>query len=168
MIHFSPMSECEYKAYLDYFLEDYAQEIASNYDRSVDDARLQAETEIARSLPDGPQTQGQILLTILDNAPQPDLIGPVLIGPDLIGYVWYRPDEASRSVFIYDFYIVPDHRGKGQGKAALHALETDLASQGYGEIRLRVAADNPRAQHVYQTGGFRVTGINMAKRISKS
>jgi len=156
MIHFSTMSEREYAAYLDYFLNDYAQEIASNYDRSPHDARRQAETEIAQNLPDGPQTKGQILLTILDNAPQ----------PDLIGYVWYRPDDKIRSVFIYDFYILPDHRGKGQGKAALQALETELAHQGYGEIRLRVAADNPRAQHVYQTGGFRVTGINMAKRIN--
>lgn len=158
MIYFNTMSNSEYAAYLDYFLPDYAQEITSNYGRSDDEARLQAQAEIAHSLPDGPQTEGQKLCTIVESEPQ----------TTRIGYVWYRPDAKTKSVFIYDFCILPDHRGEGLGKTALRALEIELAHQGFGEIRLRVAADNPRAQHVYQTGGFRVTGMNMAKRIDSS
>ncbi|HBF31694.1 MAG TPA: GNAT family N-acetyltransferase [Rhizobium sp.] len=150
------MSNSDYAAFLDYFLPDYAQEIASNYARSDDEARRQAQAEIAHSLPDGPQTEGHRLCTIVESAPQ----------PTCIGYIWYRPDAKTKSVFIYDFCILPDHRGNGRGKAALQALEIELAHQGYGEIRLRVAADNPRAQHIYQAGGFRVTGMNMAKRIN--
>lgn len=155
MISFNTMSNSEYEAYLDYFLPDYAQEIIRNYGRSDDEARLQAQAEIAHGLPDGPHTEGQKLCTIVESEPH----------PTRIGYVWYRPDAKTQSVFIYDFCILPDHRGEGLGKAALRALEIELAQQDYREIRLRVATDNLRAQHVYQAGGFRVTGINMAKRI---
>lgn len=157
MIQFHTMSADEYVAYLDYFLPDYAQEIASNYCRSAHDALLQAKMEIATSLPNGPQTQGHALQTITESD-----------ATKLIGYVWYRTDEKTRSVFILDFCILPDHRGKGAGKAAMRALEAHLAAQDYHEIRLRVAADNPRAQHVYQASGFRVTGFNMAKQIQSS
>jgi ribosomal protein S18 acetylase RimI-like enzyme len=157
MIDFSTMTEEQYSAFLAYFIPDYAEEIASNYARSINDALKQAETEIAHSLPDGPQTKGHSLRNIIDSNLQV-----------VIGYVWYRPDEATRSVFIFDFSILPEHRAKGQGKAALRALETMLAAEGYSEIKLRVAADNPRAQHVYQAGGFRITGINMAKQIQSS
>jgi ribosomal protein S18 acetylase RimI-like enzyme len=154
MIHFSAMSDAQYTTYLAYFIPEYAEDIASNYPRSIDEALAQAKAEMARHLPDDQKTEGQILRNILTRD-----------GQELIGYVWYCPNETARSVFIYDFYILPDHRAKGHGKAALQALEIMLAAEGYREIRLRVAADNPRAQHVYQTGGFRITGHNMAKSI---
>lgn len=157
MIDFNTMTEEQYSAFLAYFIPDYAEEIASNYARSMNDALKQAETEIAHSLADGPRTKGHSLCNIIDSDLQA-----------VIGYVWYRPDEVSRSVFIYDFSILPAHRAKGQGKAALLALENMLAKEGYREIKLRVAADNGRAQHVYQAGGFRITGINMAKQIRNS
>lgn len=154
MITFTPMSDAQYAEYLDYFIPDYADEIAANYGRSNEDALLQAKTEMAHHLPEGPRTEGQRLHTMIDSDLQ-----------IAIGYVWYRPDETSRSVFIYDFSILPHFRANGRGKAALRALEMMLAEDGYHEIKLRVAADNARAQHVYQAGGFRVTGINMAKAI---
>lgn len=148
------MTDEQYQAYLAYFIPDYAGEIASNYARSFEDALMQAKAEMAHHLPDGAKTEGQRLHTMIDS----ELQMP-------IGYVWYRPDEESRSVFIYDFCVLPDYRANGRGKAALRALEMMLAKDGYREIKLRVAADNARAQHVYQGGGFRITGINMAKAI---
>jgi ribosomal protein S18 acetylase RimI-like enzyme len=154
MIHFSTMSDAQYSTYLTYLIPHYAEDIASNYGRSYEDALAQAKAEAERHLPDGRKTEGHTLRNIINGTLH-----------TLIGYVWYRPDEATGSVFIYDFFILPEHRDKGQGKAALQALEMVLAADGYREIKLRVAADNPRAQHVYQTGGFRATGINMAKKI---
>lgn len=43
------------------------------------------------------------------------------------------------------------------------ALEKRLLEQGFTQIRLRVAADNPSARQLYDTAGFQVTGINMNK-----
>lgn len=155
MITFRPMLQGEFPAYLAYFIPDYAAEIAANYRVAEADARVQAEREIAQDLPEGPQTAGQDLFCILDGTGK----------GDLIGYVWYRTDRDRRSVFICDFCILPDHRGQGRGREALGTFESLMGRQGYREIRLRVAADNARAQHVYAVGGFRVTGVNMSKHI---
>ncbi|HGG64167.1 MAG TPA: GNAT family N-acetyltransferase, partial [Rhodobacteraceae bacterium] len=63
------------------------------------------------------------------------------------------------------FHILPPFQGKGLGKAALKALEALLLKQGITQIGLRVAADNSRAQGLYRAVGFRVTGVNMIRRI---
>jgi ribosomal protein S18 acetylase RimI-like enzyme len=150
------MLQTEFCSYLDYFIPDYAAEIEANYAMSAPDARIRAEREIASDLPAGPQTAGEDLLCILSAT-----------GPDeLLGYLWYRSDKTRRSAFICDFCILPAQQGNGRGRDALLAFEAMLHAQGYDEIKLRVAADNARAQHTYAAGGFRVTGLNMAKRIA--
>jgi ribosomal protein S18 acetylase RimI-like enzyme len=149
------MLQPEFSAYLDCLVPDYAAEIAANYAMSASDARLRAEQEITRDLAAGTQTAGQNLLCILNGTDR----------NDVIGYLWYRSDESQRSVFICDFSILPACQGKGSGREALSAFEAMIHGQGYDEIKLRVAADNARAQHIYEVGGFRVTGLNMSKRI---
>ncbi|WP_300002610.1 GNAT family N-acetyltransferase [uncultured Cedecea sp.] len=157
MITFRPMREDEYPAYLTYFIADYAQEITSNYRLSLDDSRLRAKQEIAEDLPDGVHTPGQVLLCLTVSPGQKE---------QHVGYLWYKPDTAMRTVFIYDFHIFNDYQGQGLGKKALQALEKNLREQNFQQIRLRVAGDNSRAQHVYEKSGFGVTGINMSKTIT--
>lgn len=157
MIVLRPMRDGEYAAYLDYFIPDYAVEIASNYGLSADQSLAQAKREIADDLPDGVHTSGQSLLCLVEPAADPEAV---------IGYLWYKPDAAMRAVFINDFHILPAYQGKGLGKQALAVLENELKRQGFAEIRLRVAEDNSRARHVYEGTGFRVTGINMSKSLA--
>jgi ribosomal protein S18 acetylase RimI-like enzyme len=152
-----PMRDGEYPAYLDYFIPDYASEIASNYGLSADDSLAQAKREIAADLPDGVHTSGQHLLCLVEPAGDAE---------EVIGYLWYKQDPAMRAAFINDFHILPAYQGKGLGKQALAVLENDLKRQGFEEIRLRVAEDNKRARHVYEVIGFRVTGINMSKSLA--
>ena len=83
----------------------------------------------------------------------------------VVGYLWYRPDLATRSAFIKDFHIFAPHQGKGFGKQVLNALEAELVRAGFDQIKLRVAQDNKRAMHLYEVTGFRVTGVNMSKTI---
>ena len=151
MIHLRDMQPQEFAGYAEYFLKDYAIEIASNYGLAATAAQARAERELAADLGQGTATPGQALLCIVDDQDA------------LLGYAWCRPDADSSSVFVLDFHILPAHQGKGLGKQALALLEAHFARAGFSEIRLRVAADNARARHVYDVGGFRVTGINMAK-----
>ncbi|WP_244564439.1 GNAT family N-acetyltransferase [Rhizobium sullae] len=151
-----PMRESEYPAYLDYFITDYATEISANYGLSRHEAVAQANREIANDLPLGVNTPGEVMLCVIDQASEIEFV---------VGYLWYRPDPAKRFVFIKDFYIFAEHQGKGFGKRALNTLEANLSQTGFEQIRLRVAEDNKRAKHVYETAGFRVTGINMSKSI---
>ncbi|MBA8903456.1 GNAT family N-acetyltransferase [Phyllobacterium sp. P30BS-XVII] len=159
MIRFRPMLKTEFEAYyLGYFIPDYAAEISSNYGLSSDEAIAQAKREIAEDLPNGPETEGQTLVCILD----------VQDGDEqVVGYLWFRADPVSSSAFINDIYIFPHFQNKGYGKATLNALQDVLDEMGIQHLRLRVAADNERAKHVYESTGFRLTGFNMTKRIGK-
>ncbi|MBY5562483.1 GNAT family N-acetyltransferase [Rhizobium leguminosarum] len=156
MISFRPMRDSEYPAYLDYFITDYATEISANYGLSGPQALARAKQEIANDLPHGINTPGEVMFCVVNQTPEAESV---------VGYLWYRPDLASRSAFIKDFYIFAAHQGKGFGKQALYVLETELARTGFEQIRLRVAEDNKRAKHVYEGIGFRVTGVNMSKTI---
>lgn len=154
MMSLRPMRADEFAAYLDYFIPDYAAEIAATYRLSENEAREQARREIGVSLPDGVNSAGHVLLCLVDSAKHPD---------NALGYLWYKADAAMHEAFIYDFYIHPDHQGQGLGKQALQLLEQALKARGFAQIKLRVAGDNERAHHLYEVSGFQVTGINMSK-----
>ncbi|SLM63606.1 hypothetical protein DAQ1742_02748 [Dickeya aquatica] len=70
------------------------------------------------------------------------------------------------SVFICDFHIFNACQGMGLGKQTLCAFEEHLRKKGFKEIRLRVAGDNTRARHIYESNGFGITGVNMSKAIT--
>ena len=156
MILLRPMRDSEYAAYLDYFIPDYAAEVASTYGLSADDALARVKREIAADLPDGVHTSGHRLLC---------LVLPTGAAEEVIGYLWYKPDAEKRSAFINDFEILPPHRGKGLGKQAMAILASALQDEGFEQIKLRVAEDNQRARHVYEATGFQVTGVNMSKSL---
>lgn len=151
------MKPHEFADYVAYFVPDYAAEISSNYDVDIETARARASREVEESLGQGVETAGQVLLSLVAEDVQ---------GDTPVGYLWCKPDEASRTVFISDFCVLPPFRGRGYGKAALAALETMFAETEYDEIRLRVAADNKGAERLYLSVGYRPTGINMRKAIA--
>ncbi|CAH6050080.1 putative N-acetyltransferase YycN, partial [Citrobacter koseri] len=157
VISFRMMTKDEYPAYLEYFVNDYAYEIESNYGASLRDSLARAKQEISEMLPDGVNTHGQVLMCIVAQSDKAN---------NHVGYLWYKPDSTKRTVFIYDFHIFNSSQGLGLGKQSLRAFEEYLQAKGFKEIRLRVAGDNARARHVYETSGFRVTGINMSKSIT--
>ncbi|MDQ7248207.1 GNAT family N-acetyltransferase [Dongia sedimenti] len=156
MLQLRPMQAGEYAAYLEYFVPDYAAEVAASYGLSADDALARVKREIAADLPEGVHTDGHRLLCLVD---------PAGGAEEVIGYLWVKPDAAKRSVFINDFEILPPHRGKGLGKQAMALLASELKREGFEQIKLRVAPDNARARRVYEATGFQVTGINMSKSL---
>lgn len=145
----------EFDGYRAYFIPDYAAEISSNYGLSLKEALAKASLEIQEDLPQGPETPEHRLLCIAK-------------GVEVIGYLWYKPDHKTRSAFVYDFAILPAHQNKGHGARALGQFEAMLAKDGFEQIKLRVAADNERAQNLYLKDGFRATGINMIRDIGVS
>ncbi|WP_198138792.1 GNAT family N-acetyltransferase [Erwinia typographi] len=154
MIDFKAMTADQFSAFVQYLIPDYAEEISSSYRLPPDEALAQAQREIEASFPAGEKTAGQVLLSIFhcDSEQQHHA-----------GYLWYRPDSLSKSAFIYDFTIFPQYQGKGLGSESMKALEKILREQGVTQIKLRVAAGNDRAKHVYESNGYRVNGFNMNK-----
>lgn len=154
MVTFRVPTSREFSAFVDYFIPDYAAEIASNYRLSEVDAVEQARRELEASFPDGEKSAGQVLLCIILSAPEKE---------HHIGYLWYKPDPQLHSAYINDFYLFPTFRGQGFGSEAMKQLEMRLVEEGYKQVKLRVAADNAQAGRVYENNGFNVTGINMNK-----
>ncbi len=150
------MEPDEFPEYVDYFVPDYASEISANYDVDIETALAQARASIDGDLGQGVDTPDQVLLCATDRGDKSDT--PV-------GYLWCKPNVKDRIIFISDFYILPQHRGKGYGLSALIALERIYTKSAFGEIRLRVAADNKTAERLYLRAGYRPTGMNMRKAI---
>ncbi|WP_434663653.1 GNAT family N-acetyltransferase [Aeromonas sp. NJAU223] len=164
IVHLIPMSEADFPAYRDYFIDDYAKDLASNHRLSLAEAHQQAGDALQQYLPQGAATPGESLLCII---PVSDSVESAIAPTATIaGYLWHRIDTAAHTTFIYDFYIQPTHRKLGYGKAAMAALEAELKRLGVSQIKLRVAYDNPRARALYQEIGFHITGYNMAKTLS--
>jgi ribosomal protein S18 acetylase RimI-like enzyme len=159
MIQLRKMKADEFPEYVAYFVPDYAAEISSNYDVDMETARATAECAVKDDLPQGVNTPNQVLLCAIIEADQTE---------SLVGYLWCKPDFEEKTIFISDFYILPEHRGRGYGLSALIALDTIYLNTPYDEFRLRVAADNKTAERLYLRAGYLPTGINMRKAINKT
>ncbi|MGK9174999.1 GNAT family N-acetyltransferase [Yokenella regensburgei] len=154
MIAFTPLTAATFQGFVDYFVPDYAAEIVTSYQLSETEALAHARQEIENSFPLAENTPGQTLLCITQQENNREMH---------IGYLWYKTNALQKSVFINEFYLFAPFRNKGLGRKALIALEERLKHEGCHQIQLRVAGDNAQARHVYETSGFRVTGVNMNK-----
>ncbi len=100
----------EFAGYRDYFIHDYADEIAANFGHTLEQSRTIALKELKEDLPQDVATPGHCLLCIENNN-------------DLTGYLWYKPLEQGETIFILDFVVFEQFRSKGYGTATLTALE---------------------------------------------
>ena len=66
---------------------------------------------------------------------------------------------------IYDFLIYEEHRRKGYGKQTLVALEEKVKELGIETIALHVFGHNQAAIDLYQKTGYKMTNIQMQKKL---
>ncbi|MGV8475850.1 hypothetical protein, partial [Pseudomonas aeruginosa] len=88
VISFRMMTKDEYPAYLEYFVNDYAYEIESNYGAPLRDSLARAKQEISEMLPDGVNTHGQVLMCIVAQSDKAN---------NHVGYLWYKPDSTKHT-----------------------------------------------------------------------
>ena len=157
MITFRAMKVAEFPEYRDYFIRDYAEEIAANFGHSLEQSRTIASKELTEDLPQDAATPDHTLLCIEASESDSDSERKG------VGYLWYKLFDAGETAFILDFVLFEQFRGQGDGKAAMIALEERLLQTGVTQIKLRVAFKNDRARHLYEAVGFAITGFNMSK-----
>ena len=153
MIRLREMKLEELNGYLDWLVPDYTDEVVRNFHFSREKAQAHVINEINNFLPQGVETQGEFLFCIEVN--------------NVVGFLWYRLINGGKIIFINDIFILPQFRGRCYGKATLAELESQAAAQNVEHVELRVAYDNERAQGLYKEIGFRETGINMIKPVSR-
>ncbi len=156
-VRLRPMSEDAYTAWRGQAVADFAQGRERSAGVTAVDAMADAQAEFDRLLPAGLDTPGTHLFTALDawsGAP--------------VGMVWLaeRGDGASRQGFIYDILVSPQVRGQGYGRALLSAVEAEAARLGLPRIGLHVFGHNHVAIRLYETSGYVVTNLVMAKDLT--
>jgi ribosomal protein S18 acetylase RimI-like enzyme len=150
-----PMSAEEFESFRERAIRDYAAENVRAGNWSPDQAEALAAKQTDELLPDGVETDG-VLLLMAETSPT-----------DVVGLVWVALEGEGRGeAWIYDIEIVPEHRGRGYGRALLRAAEQEVHTRGCRSIGLNVFGRNTIARQLYESSGYEVTSVHMRKRLA--
>jgi ribosomal protein S18 acetylase RimI-like enzyme len=73
--------------------------------------------------------------------------GTTIVATAMVGHDGHRG-------WVYYVATEPEHRGKGHGRAIMHAAEDWLRQTGIEKLQLMVRADNAKVQAFYQSIGY--------------
>jgi ribosomal protein S18 acetylase RimI-like enzyme len=150
-----PMTEAEYKIYLQHLIPDYAKDNieAGHWDES--EAIEKSKQSIDSLLPQGLGTKDHLIYTVWD-------------GDQPVGRTWLhvRLDAPTKSGFIFDIEMDADQRGKGYGRQTMLLLEEKARELGIQKMELHVFAKNAVAKSLYESLGYQTSSTNMVKRLN--
>lgn len=91
-------------------------------------------------------------------------------GDQRVGMLWLGPSAQHKPGAEWLYYVEIDEawRGKGFGRAAMVVAEQDALAHGATELGLNVFGANVIAQRLYQSAGYHVTAMNMAKTLGQT
>jgi GNAT superfamily N-acetyltransferase len=148
------MNAEEFEAYRSRTVSDYAAAHVDAGDWSPDQAEGLAAEQTESLLPEGADTPGMLLLTAESRE------------DGTVGLAWVALEhDEKRGAWIYDIEIVAAQRGKGYGRALLHAVEQLVREHGVESIGLNVFAGNAFARKLYESTGYEATSIHMRKSL---
>ena len=150
------MTDKEFKDYLDFAIQDYADGKIKAGNYSPESGLEGARKEFANYLPDGRFTKDQHLFSVVDE-----------VSGESVGMIWFATNmlNVPNSAFIYDIRIDEKFQGQGYGTAAMLLLETKVKEFGKEKILLHVFAHNDGARKLYEKLGYVATNIMMAKSL---
>ena len=147
------MTPDQFDEYLGWVVDDYAAELERN-GKAVGEAASEASrASFASVLPDGVDTPGQVLLVAED----PEDGGRV-------GLLWFGPSTDDPTMaWVYDLTVDEERRGRGWGRAIMHAFEAQALHHGYRRAGLNVYGDNRVARQLYESLGYLETARQLYK-----
>ncbi|MFZ2226882.1 MAG: GNAT family N-acetyltransferase [Candidatus Nanopelagicaceae bacterium] len=137
-------------------IAEYAAENVSAGRWSAEEAEEKSTAQTQELLPQGVETP-RVLVMIAEDS-----------GGERIGHVWVgldRKGAASGGAWIYDIEVAENHRGKGYGRAILHAAEQETLKNGVSSIGLNVFGKNTVARSLYESAGYEITTQQMQKSL---
>jgi RimJ/RimL family protein N-acetyltransferase len=166
MLRFESMSSEEFAEYKAQGIKRYAEEKIRSGNWEKEGGLLRAQLEFETMLPDGLKSKDNFLCFIVDD--DKEKFQKRL----KIGRIWYAlnvpdsPGNKSTDLFIYDFEIFEDFRGKGYAMMALQLLEQEARKLGRQTISLHVFGQNYPARRLYQKCGYVESNVMMSKRVA--
>jgi ribosomal protein S18 acetylase RimI-like enzyme len=148
------MTPTEFQEWQQHSINSYAEDIAKATDGPIEAALERARKQFSELLPDGLDTEGTWLLTVLDESDRD------------VGRLWVGPHPQRVGVaYVYDIEIAEPQRRRGLGRAAMVVAEDLVRGAGIGEIGLNVFGFNEAARRLYDSLGYRVVATQMTKRL---
>jgi RimJ/RimL family protein N-acetyltransferase len=155
-IYLRPIQEEEFARWKANSFENYVKEKEKS-GLSPEDARLVAERSFNTLLPNGPDSPGQTIYSIVERSSE-----------TVVGTLWWgmQREGNSKAPWIYDIVLEESARGKGYGREAMQAVEKALKELGHKKLGLHVFGHNTVARGLYDSLGFRATSIVMNKELA--
>lgn len=91
----------------------------------------------------------------------------LVAGGEPVGMLWLGPSAHGQAgaEWVYYVEIAQGRRGQGLGRVAMRLAEQDARAHGAGELGLNVFGGNTVARHLYESVGYRITALNMVKKL---
>jgi len=149
------MTEFEFESFRAKLVTEYAAANVSAGRWSAEEAEEKSAAQTKELLPQGVDSP-RVLLMAAENS-----------GGEKVGHVWVGLDRqgSAGGAWIYDIEVIEDHRGKGYGRAILHAAEQETLKNGVSSIGLNVFGTNIVARSLYESAGYEITTQQMQKEI---
>jgi GNAT superfamily N-acetyltransferase len=91
----------------------------------------------------------------------------LVAGDEPVGVLWLGPSAHGQAGAEWVYYVeIAEHRrGQGLGRVAMRLAEQDARAHGATELGLNVFGDNAVARQLYESVGYRITALNMTKKL---
>ena len=154
MLSLRPLQENAFSDYLAFSIEEYAKEMAINFELPLEKAREVASAQATGQLVDGVNTPGNYFYRIEHEEDD---------RREQIGYLWYSINREEGFAYLESIDIFEPFQNQGYGTEVIRLAEEQLAAQGIRSMRLHVFGANQRALRFYQRHGYKITGYKMKK-----
>tara|TARA_R110000868_G_scaffold248282_22_gene504758 strand:- start:27403 stop:27858 length:456 start_codon:yes stop_codon:yes gene_type:complete len=149
-IELKSMTQTEFDSFMARSIPEYAKEKQIAEGLSAQAATELAEKTFSELLPQGLESEDQYLYCF------------TLEGLS-VGELWLA--KRADGCFIYELYLNEEYRGKGLGKQLMALIDSEAERLGFKMIRLHVFGHNKIATKLYQSCGYEITNLNMAKKL---
>jgi GNAT superfamily N-acetyltransferase len=150
-----PMAQAELDPFLSATAAEYAEQKIAAGDWPSEGAWQRARRDADERLPEGVATPNMLLLT-------------AVVASQPVGGTWLGRHSAERSstAWLYEIYVHDEARGHGYGRALLAAAEDAARAAGYTSLGLNVFGHNRVARLLYESAGYGVRAMQLAKPLS--
>jgi len=157
MLRLEPMDEATYVAWREATKREYATEKVKAGNWAETDADALAEEAFATLLPNGRETPGHEVRSMVND------------DGEKVGYAWFTIEnrDVGRVVFIYDIAVDAAHRRKGYARLGLAEIEAYARERACLGVMLHVFGNNDAARQLYSSAGYLETNVVMLKLVER-
>lgn len=150
-----PITEQEFSDFRKLSIQNYAEGISLNSGFPLETVLPSAETSFDQGITNGVNTPDNYFYYLKTTA------------NENAGYIWFgvRGPAYNKRIFICDIYLYEKYRGQGHGKFMLTWLDEKAKALGYSEIALHAFTYNTTAIGLYETMGYQLTNVHLAKKL---